>query len=114
MEQKCFVSVSIRSLDPGAASRDVVLGEFHAVWQDGVSIGSDPSCTVVLPDLAPVEARVVAASNHKFLCPLPTGTALPLPPLELSALDPSAKRVDYGVFQVGLYRIRFGEVYRGE
>ena len=112
MEQKCFVSVSIRGLDPGASSRAVVLGESHAVWEAGVSIGSDPNCTVVLPDLAPVAVRIIGASNHKLLYRLPDGTSLPLPPV-FSVLGPE-ERVDGREFQVGLYRICFGEVYRGE
>lgn len=113
MEQKCFVTVSIRAiLIPGVSSRDVVLGEFHAVWYAGVLIGSDPSCTIALPDLAPVAARIIAVSNHKLLYRLPKETSLPLPPVT-SALGPY-ERVDGGEFEVGLYRICFGEVYRGE
>ena len=108
MEQKCFVVVSIRGLDLIAASRDVVLGEFSAVWQNGVSIGSDPRCTVVLPDLASVAVRIIGASNHKILRRLPEETSFPLPPV--SALASSDERVDNREFQVGPYCIRFGEV----
>ena len=89
-----------------------MLGEFHAVWDAGVSIGSDPNCTVVLPDLSPVAVRIIGLSNHKLLCRLPEGTSLPLP-LVSSVLGPE-ERVDGREFQVGLYRIRFGEVYRRE
>jgi hypothetical protein len=110
-QRKCFVSVSIRDSD--RPSRETELGEFHAVWKDGVSIGSDQACTVVLPGLAPVAARVVGASNHKLLYRLPEGTSLPLPPVPRS-LGPYDERVDYREFRVGPYVIRFGEVYRDE
>lgn len=108
MEQKCFVSVSICGLDPGTSSRDVVLGEFHAVWEAGVSIGSDPNCTVVLPDLAPVAVLIIAASNHKLLYRLPEETSLPLPPRG-PGLPPGDydQRVDDREFHVGPYKIRF-------
>jgi hypothetical protein len=111
MAEKCFVSVSIRRPDPGGVSRDVELGEFHAVWEAGVSVGSDPRCTIVLPDLPPVAVRVVAASNHKLLYRLPEGTSLPLPPVTYP-VGQYDERVDYREFQVGPYMIRFGEVYR--
>ena len=73
MAKKCFVSISVRGPYPEAPPRDTELGEFQAVWKGGVSIGSDPDCTVVLPELAPVEVRVVAQSNHRVLYRLPPG-----------------------------------------
>jgi hypothetical protein len=112
-ERKCFVSVSIRRADPGSFTRDAELGEFHAVWGAGVSVGSDPRCTIVLPDLPSVAVRVVAASNHKLLYRLPEGTSLPLPPVTRPVGGYDA-RVDYAEFPVGPYMIRFGEVYREE
>jgi hypothetical protein len=113
MVQKSFVSVSINRPEPGAFSRETELGEFHAVWKEGVSIGSDPGCTIVLPDLPPVAARVVAASNHKLLYRLPEGTSLPLLPVRRPVVGYD-ERVDYREFQVGSYRISFGEFYREE
>jgi hypothetical protein len=113
MERKCFVKVSIRTAEPGGFLRDLELGEFLAVWTKTVSIGSDPGCTVVLPDLPPVAVRVVAASNHKLLYRLPEGTRLPLPPVT-SPLPEYDNRVDYRAFTVGPYLIQFGEVYRVE
>jgi hypothetical protein len=113
MARKCFATVSIRGVEPVASSQDVKLGEFHAVWKEGVSIGSDAGCTVALPGLAPMAARGVAASNHKLLYHLPEGTSLPLPPVTypVRRFD---ERVDYREFQVGQYLIRFGEIYREE
>ena len=113
MGRKCFVTMSVRGPYPDAPPRDTELGEFLAVWTGGISIGSDPGCTVVLPELAPVEARVVAGSNHRFLYRLPQGTSLPLPPVSYP-LGRYDQRVDNGEFQVGPYWIRFSEVYREE
>lgn len=111
MDRKCFVSVSIRGLDPGVVSREVVLGEFHDLWRDGVTIGSDSSCSVVLPGLAPVEVLIFGVSNHKLLYRLPEGD-FPFPPF--GSQGNYDKRVDYREFQVGTYMIRFGEVHREE
>jgi hypothetical protein len=113
MGRKSFVLVWIRSCDPGSLSQHAELGEFHAVWKAGVSIGSDPRCTIVLPNLPPVAARVIAASNHKLLYRLSEDVSLPLPPVTYPVAAYDA-RVDYGEFQVGPYMIRFGEVYREE
>ena len=103
----CVVSVSIRGLDPGAASREVVLGEFHGDLDAGVSIGSDPSCTVVLPDLAPVAVLIIGASNHTMLYRLPEGASLPLPPRGPGLPPGNCERVDDREFHVGPYTIRF-------
>ena len=105
MERRCFVSVSIRGVEAATASRDVELGEFHAVWRDGISIGSDPSCTLVLSELRPVEALLVGASNHRLLYRLPEGTSLPVS----KPLGRYDVRVDYREFQVGPYLIRVSE-----
>jgi hypothetical protein len=111
VERKCFAWISIRGPYPEAPPRDIELGEFHAVWKGGVSIGSDPDCTIVLPELAPVEVRVVGASNHKLLYRLPQGTSLPLPPV-IYPVGRYDERVDSREFRVGPYFIRFHEVYR--
>jgi hypothetical protein len=106
-----LASVSVRGPSPAASETEIVLGEFHAVWKDGVSIGSDPGCVVVLPGLPRVAARVVAASNHKLLFRLPPDASLPLP-APSSPVGRYAERVDNREFAVGAYRLRFGEVYR--
>jgi hypothetical protein len=111
--RKCIVIASILGPSPDSPPLITELGEFHAVWQDGVSIGSDPLCTIVLPELAPVAVRVVGASNHKLLFRLPEGASLPLPPAT-RPIGRYDQRVDNGEFQVGPYRIRFGESYRDE
>ena len=113
MVRKSFVSVSIRRPDPGSFTRDAELGEFKEVWKAGVSIGSDPRCTIVLPDLPPVAARVVAAPNHKLLYRLPEGTSLPLP-AETPSIGRYDERVDHREFQVGPYTIRLDALYREE
>lgn len=107
-----MVSVTVRGSD-WPAPQTSELGEFQCVWSEGVSIGSDPGCTVVLPGLPAVAARVVAGSNHKFLHRLPTGTSLPLPPVGSMAGEYD-DRVDYRAFQIGPYSICFGEIYRAE
>jgi hypothetical protein len=113
MERKHFVTVNIREAESTASPHCIELGEFHATWKDGVSIGSDRGCTVALPGLAPVAVRVVAASDHKLLYRLPEGTSLPLPPVTypLSRYD---ERVDEGEFRVGPYIISVGGVSREE
>ena len=111
--RRCFVVVSVRNSTQDDESWRRELGEFHEVWRRGISIGSDPACTVVLPssEVAPVAVRVLAASNHKVLYRLPPGTALPLPPVS-HPIDPYDERVDSREFQVGPYTIRFAEKYR--
>jgi pSer/pThr/pTyr-binding forkhead associated (FHA) protein len=49
--------------------RTLWLGEFRAVWSNGVTIGRDPDCDVVLddPEVAPRHAELHAVSNHKYL-----------------------------------------------
>jgi hypothetical protein len=111
MSEECFVSVSIRGSSPDSPSRESELGEFSAFWKNGVTIGSDPRCTIVLHELAPVAACLTAGSNHKFLHYLPEGASLPLEEHELYQSD---VRVDYNEFQIGPYWICFGEVYREE
>ena len=113
MDRKCIVSVSVRGPTPDSLSTVTELGEFYAVWQNGISIGSDPGCTIVLHELAPVAARVIGASNHKLLYRLPEGTSLPLAPIT----DPAGRydeRVDCREFKVGQFWIRFDESYREE
>lgn len=111
MRGKCFVSVAIRGPSADSPATETELGEFRTVWDEGVTIGSDSQCTVVLPDLPSVVVRVVAASNHKLLFRLPEGTTMPLPPVT-RPIGGFGSRVDYREFQVGPYWIRFGEVYR--
>lgn len=113
MNNKCFVSISIRGPAADSPTLDTELGEFGVVWPNGVTIGSDPRCTVVLQELAPVAVRVLAASNHKLLFRLPEGTSLPLP-APTRPIGHYDQRVDYREFQVGPYWIRFGEIYRDE
>jgi hypothetical protein len=113
LAKKCIASVSIRGPSPDSPSTVTELGEFYAVWQDGISIGSHPRCTIVLHELPPVAARVIGASNHKLLYRLPEGASLPLPPVT-RPVGHYDQRVDYGEFQVGPYWIRFDESYRDE
>lgn len=111
MAQKCFVLASVRGPSPASLPHEVEVGGCHAVWQDGVSIGSHPNCTIVLPELTPVAAFVRAASNHKLLYLLPEGTSLPLPrpAFPVGHYD---HRIDSREFQLGPYWIRFQEIYR--
>jgi hypothetical protein len=111
MQGKCFVSVAVRGPSADSPTTETELGEFRSVWEEGVTIGSDPRCTVVLPELAPVAVRVVAASNHKLLFRLPEGTTMPLPPVT-RPVGGFGSRVDYREFPLEPYWIRFGEVYR--
>src|SRR5262245_20985671 len=113
MAEKYFVKATIGVADSIATPMYVELGEFHAVWKNGVSIGSDPGCTLVLKGLAPVAARVVAASNHKVLYRLPEGTTLPLPPVPFP-LGKYDSRVDEGEFKLGEYVISVSEFRREE
>lgn len=65
---RTLVTIWIRHEPSGTAVR-LELGEFHKVWEHGVTIGSDPSCTIVLfaPEVAPRHMCVFALSNHLFL-----------------------------------------------
>jgi hypothetical protein len=111
--RKCIILASIR--DPSSDSPPTIteLGEFHAVLWDGITIGSDPNCTIVLNELAPVTARVIGASNHRLLYRLPEGASLPLPAVERPP-GRYDRRVDNAEFQVGPYWIRLFEAYRDE
>lgn len=84
------------------------LGEFHAVWSKGVTIGSDAQCDVSLPGLAPVAAVAVAMSNHKvlYLAGSPGFAAACSDSADLPDYD---ERVDYSPFEIGPYRLQFGE-----
>jgi hypothetical protein len=89
------------------------LGEYREVLLEGVSIGSDPRCTIVLPELAPVVVRVIGASNHKVLYRFPEGATFPLPPVT-RPIPRYDQRVDNAEFEVGPYRFQFSESYRDE
>jgi hypothetical protein len=91
----------------------IELGEYREVLKEGVSIGSDPRCAIVLPELAPVVVRVIGASSHKLLYRLPDGATFPLPPVA-RPVGRYDQRVDNGEFEVGPYRIQFSESYRDE
>ena len=88
------VLVRIRRPEAGAEVRTIDLGAFHAAWGSGVTLGSDPGCTVILPDLPPIAARLTAASNHRYLQVFPQGVS---------------RRVDRQEFGLGPYRIRIIE-----
>ena len=60
--RQCYVTLTITS-PQGEVMPTRVLGEFKSTWKEGVSIGSDPKCTIVLEGLAPAAAIVLAASN---------------------------------------------------
>lgn len=110
MARTCFVAVAIRGPKADDPERMIELGEFHATWKPGVLIGSDPGCTIVLPELPPVAVRVRAASNHKVIYRLPEGTTV-----DEARVDPDRpydQRVDHSRFDVGPYKIVFGAVYR--
>ena len=95
------VSVSVRGPGLDDLGRDIEFGEFGSVWMaNGVLIGSDPRCDVVLPELPPVAARVAAAADHELLCHL------------VANLPQSMPRVDDGAFDLGPYSIRFSGVVR--
>ena len=113
MGRKCTLSVSIRGPSADFPSAVTELGEYREVLKEGVSIGSDPRCTIVLPELAPVLVRVIGASNHKLLYRLSDGATFPLPPVA-RPVGPYDQRVDNGEFEVGPYRIQFSESYRDE
>lgn len=109
---KTYVVASVRSAEPGGRSWTVELGEWHGVyWPNGITIGSDPRCKVVLPspDVAPVAARVQAASNHRLLERLPPGTTLPLPPLGKTAGHYDERDRE---FRIGPFLVSFEEPYR--
>ena len=112
VNRTCFVTATIGHEDRRPTTT-LDLGEFHTVWRKGVRIGSDPACEVCLPDLAPVAAVLLAASNHKLLY-------LPGSPGFAAALDRKDgdlphydARVDYSVIPVGPYTVQFGERYEG-
>ena len=111
MERKTFVRAFIHSDSPDFTSLDVELGEFYSVWKEGVSIGSDPGCTLALPGLPPVAARVIAGSSHRFLYRLPEGASLPLPP---PSYTQGGERVDEQVFELGPYLICIKLVLPGD
>jgi hypothetical protein len=98
--------VGIFITHPDGTETNHELGEFQEVWKAGVAIGSDPACTVVLPDLPRVAVFVWAMSNHKVMLNLPPDAPLPF-------VRPSNRydaRVDHRPFSVGNYTIRFAEV----
>lgn len=113
MVRECYVTLTVSSLN-GNSMPPRELGEFQSTWKPGVSIGSDAGCDVVLSELAPVAAVVLAASNHKLLYrhgspgfdQARNYSGGPVPPYE--------ERVDYREFNVGGYVLRFGEAYRDE
>lgn len=88
----------------------VPLDDFYSVWSQGITIGSDLECTVVLhsSEIPPVAALMKAASNHKFFQLLPPGTKLPLNIADY----PLGQRVDYSPVQVGHFKITFSEERR--
>lgn len=113
LSRVCFVTVSISPLDGGdATTRE--LGEFHATWSKGVTIGSGERCDVRLPGLAPIAAVVLAASNHKVLYrPGSPGFALACK-YDGESFPDYDERIDYSPFEVGPYRLQFGERYAGD
>ena len=113
MGRKCSLSVSIRGPSADSPLAVTELGEYCEILKEGVSIGSDPRCTIVLPELAPVVVRVIGASSHKLLYRLPDGATFPLPPVA-RPVGRYNQRVDNGEFEVGPYRIQFSESYRDE
>ena len=113
MGRKCILSVSIRGPSADSPLAVTELGEYCEILKEGVSIGSDPRCTIVLPELAPVAVRVIGASNHQLLYRLPDVVTFPLPAVA-RPLGRYDQRVDNGEFAVGPYRIQFSESYRDE
>ena len=102
------VVISIRGPEPDTAVQTLDLGEFRAVWDEGISIGSHPECTVVLPELPSVAGWLFAGSNHRFLHHPPDGTSPEALPPESRFLDPY-RRVDNRDFNLGPYRIHLGK-----
>ena len=79
--------------DPGATGeRAIELGELHEVWAAGISIGSDPACAIVLPDLPARAAELHAVSNHRIL-----------------SVGGEGRRVDHRAFELGGYTLRIEE-----
>lgn len=91
---------------PDGTEHRLVLGDFHEVWTSGVTVGSDPDCTIELPGLPQVAVLVFGLGNHKLMVNLPPEARLPVA-RESSNYD---RRVDYGPFEVGRYVVQFGEV----
>lgn len=62
------VEVSLRDNQTGTETK-VSLGEFHAVWEKGITVGSDEDCDIVLrsSEVAGKHVLLTARSNHKFL-----------------------------------------------
>ena len=53
MGRKCIVSASIRGPSFDSPPTVIELGEYGVVLLDGITIGSDPRCTIVLNELRP-------------------------------------------------------------
>ncbi|MFT3696911.1 MAG: hypothetical protein QM831_27465 [Kofleriaceae bacterium] len=72
------------------------VGERQAVLDNttGFSIGSDPSCDVILP-AAPSKSKLTGASNHRFI---------------QTPDDEMRRRVDFGQFQLGAYLLQYSEL----
>ncbi len=110
MEKRRIVTVEIRKRAGGAVLEVRELGEFHAVWANGVSIGSDPRCSVALPDLPSVACRAIGDDHRRLAYLLPEGQdSSPSldPPPPPAPHDPALRRVDSAEVPLGPYRLRF-------
>jgi hypothetical protein len=121
MSTQCYVTAWIRHVPSGVAVR-ILLGEFHAVWDRGVMIGSDPICTIRLfsPDVAPRHAFLFAVSNHKYLEMVSDDSAAEpggpdrIPPRtseERARRLSAGRRIDNSTFSVGPFIILLDELY---
>ena len=110
MGNRRIVTVEIRKRAGDVVLEVRELGEFHAVWAKGVSIGSDPRCSVALPDLPRVACRAIGDDYGRLAYLLPEGQDTPrsidqsTPP---ASHDRALRRIDSDEFPLGPYRIRF-------
>ena len=98
-----YVYIKVQDTHNGQDSIHYI-GEFHSVWEKGITLGSDPQCDVVLHDPKvqshSVQAILVARSNHRFLRFFPDGKSLPIPDT-MRTYTQDASRVDRHPFQLG-------------
>jgi hypothetical protein len=106
------VQVHVRDDSTGAEWAVELRGGFCSIWKDGLSIGTDPDCRVVLEGsaIAGKEARALRLSIHLMLEALGPATQFrgdPVPPGKMV-------RVEYTEFQIAHYTLRFTDNFWDE